>query len=166
MKKRIILTGILLGVFLAVGFHFTASYNTQMPITLPVERISPHVTLSPSPVFSITAYLEKRELTRAEDIKILQDLLDSGNVEPPLLSDIALQLSQITKAREAELAIEGILTSSGFFPCLVAAAPGSVTVILGRENLTRGEAALIMTLCEKHTDEPLDNIKIMTGDML
>lgn len=166
MKKRIAFTGLLLGVFLVAGFYFTSSYKSPAAITIPLESIAPRVTLPPAPVSSFTAYREKREATRAEDIKILQALLDSGVTEQPLLHDIALQLSQITEAREAELAIEGVLTAGGFSPCLVVAAPGSITVILGRESLTRGEAALIMTLCENHTDEPLENIKIMTGDMI
>ena len=99
-------------------------------------------------------------------MQTLQHLLDGNAGSTAFLADVSEQLSAIVAAREAELAIEGALIGGGFSPCLAVVSPASVTVIVSRESLTRGEAALIMTLCESHTNQSLENIKIMTGDMI
>jgi hypothetical protein len=167
MKKRTLLLLLLLVcAFLAAGVLLNSLSKGQSALLIPVEKAAAKVSLSPAPISSLQAYRDRREQTRSEDVQTLQGILDSGSANASLLADVTLQLSQITKAREQELAIEGVLLGSGFSPCLAVVAPGSVTVILGRESLSRGEAALVMTLCESHTDEPLDNIKIMTSDVL
>ncbi len=167
MKKWLVPAVILLlGIFLGAGYLLNNLTPAESTLRIPVTNVPAGVTLSPAPISSVQAYREKREQTRDEDLKTLQGILDSGAGNAAFLADVAAQLSQITRQREEELAIEGVLIGSGFSPCLAVVAPGSVTVIVTRETLTRGEAALIMTLCEKNTQEALDNIKIMTGDML
>lgn len=138
----------------------------QAAINLPVQKVSSDVKLSPASVSSLEDYREKREATRQEDMRTLQTLLDSSAGNADFLADVAQQLAQTVASREAEIAIEGALMGGGFSPCLAVVAPGSVTVIVSRDSLTRGEAALILTLCEKHTSELPENIKIMTNDTL
>lgn len=170
MKKPMglirILVLVLMLVLLFATYMLSKSRVEQTALNLPVKTVSTDLQLPKTSLSELETYQAKREQTRQEDIQTLQRLLDGNAGTTAFLADVSAQLSAIVSAREAELAIEGALLGGGFSPCLAVVTPTSVTVIVSRESLTRGEAALIMTLCESHTNQSLENIKIMTGDMI
>jgi len=62
---------------------------------------------------------------------------------------------------EAELKIEGLLAASGFTDAIITVQQGSVNVVIKAKEISKEQAAKILEIVRKETNEPAQNIKVI-----
>ena len=82
---------------------------------------------------------------------------------PEARLDAETALLRLVEEGEKEQAAEGAALGAGFVPCLCVVEGRQVTLAVGKQTLTQGEAALLHTIAQTHTGAAPGQIMLLTG---
>ena len=134
------------------------------------RRLSQADTAVSLPVMSvprseaINVYAQERDDAYLADVAALQFISTDSSLDAATRQDAAERLTEMTRSREAQTAIETALSQSSLSPCAVVVTGSSVTVITHRTDVTEEESALVLSLALAHADVPPASVRIMTAD--
>ena len=171
MNRRTTVLLTLLVLLVASSYaNYRMSIGGAAPETdLPVLRIlgsapTPGPTNAPQQPLeqnSFAAYREQRSTSRAQEIRMLDEMIGDTRGTGASAEDARAQKLALVRSMEQESTLEGLLKAKGFEDALVSSRPGSVSVVIKRESLTEAEATQIMELTMRETGEEARNIKII-----
>ncbi|MCL2545325.1 MAG: SpoIIIAH-like family protein [Clostridia bacterium] len=167
-------TTVLLALLVLLAASSYANYRMSTSVgalqtDLPVLRIlgsapAPEPTkapVQPQMENSFSAYREQRSASRAQEIRMLDEMIGDNRGSGASAEEARGQKLALVRSMEQETALEGLLKAKGFEDALVSSRPGSVSVVIKRESLTEAEAVQIMELAMRETGEEARNIKII-----
>lgn len=162
-KKKMILTGIIIGMVLVIGLwsrgtllQARVDHSTAMQVTksVAVEQVIP----TSSPDFFIEYRLE-REKIRSERSDLLRDSIKNATNDEARIRAQDIVLKMITeKQKEGEM--ESLIRGKGFADCLVFIRENSVSAVIKSTSLSREEVVQVADLINKISGIKLENISI------
>lgn len=156
--RNVLLLGALM-LTLAVSY-----FAHQKEMAQQASAVSLPVMTTVQPSSRLEEYRLRRDETALEDMAALQALCDGEHVDPAIREDAARQLQQLVEVRQQQLALEGALVQSGVSPCVAVVGGGSVTIVCGKEKLSSGESALVLTLARAHAGVEPQHVRVMTAE--
>lgn len=109
-----------------------------------------------------TLFRNDRTESRAKEVAYLDEIIQNEKTDAETLKEAQEQKLEIVKAMETETAVEGLIKAKGFEECVVTIKKGSVNVVVeNKEALTSEQAAQILEIVRRETNESAENIKIM-----
>ena len=147
---------LLLTITLALG-SLRQQPTTQATVDIPVTATAVQATTP------LEAYRLQRDQDTLRDMAALESLIAQPLLEASTREDAAARLQQIVDQRQAQSALEGALTNSSLGPCVVVIAGDSLTLVTAKDDITKKDSALVLTLAAAHTDVKPENIRIMTA---
>ncbi len=169
-KKKYILIGVLVLVLIVAGYlNYALGKGGETPSDQAKARISGESGLKTGelelPVMSTGEYLaddkQNRENVRQKEITYIDAIIDDNKSDQETLKDAQQQKMDIVRSMEKELTIEGLLNAKGFDDTIVTVHSGAVNVVVKLKEITEQQAAQILDIVQKETDEPAKNIKII-----
>ena len=152
-------------LFCALMLTLAVSYFAhQREMAQQASTVSLPVVETMQPSSRLEEYRLRRDETALADMAALQALCDQEHLDAAIRADAARQLQQLVDNREKQLALEGALVQSGVFPCVAVVGGGGVTVVCGKENLSGGESALVLTLAKAHAGVEPQHVRVMTAE--
>lgn len=139
-------------IALAAALVWTRMERTEKPpYALPEETPAPTAALRDSRLVREDAYekdlAEMRELAQSQDEAVSRQA--------------GLQMENMIRAHQSELAIEEALHASGYPDALVVAHGNAVTVLLSADQMTKENSARILALCVSYAEVSAENVRIM-----
>lgn len=122
----------------------------------------PAVSASTGVANFFDTFRSERDLTRAQEIKYLDMIVEQG-ADAETLADAQQQKLNIVNFMEKELTVESLLKAKGFNDAAVTLHAGSVNVILSAGSLTDEQVAQILDIVMRETGEGAENIKVTTA---
>ena len=123
--------------------------------------VLPQAASQTEAVDTFAAYQTRRDEERKTDRAALEKLLERNDLDTASRQDATATLARIVDWNEQELALEGALTKSRLSPCIAVRSEGMVTVVTDRAELSEGESALLLTLCETHCGVSPEGVKVI-----
>lgn len=167
-RTTVLLTLVALLVASSYANYRMSADVATLETELPVLRIfgsapTPEPTNAPSQqeINSFAAYREQRSTSRAQEILMLDEIIDNTQGTGATAEEARAQKLALVRSMEQESALEGLLKAKGFEDAIVSSRPGSVSVVIKRESLTEAEAVQIMELTMRETGQEARNIKII-----
>lgn len=108
-----------------------------------------------------TDYKQNRESVRQKEMTYLDTIIDDEKSDQETLKDAQEQKMDIVRSMEKELTIEGLLNAKGFSDTIVTVHKGAVNVVVKLKEINEQQAAQILDIVQKETNEPAKNIKII-----
>jgi len=169
LNRRTTVLFTLLGLLVVSSYaNYQMSANSAAPETdLPVLRIfgsapEPEPTKMPEHIAnSFADFREQRSASRVQEIRMLDEMIGDPGGSGNSADEARAQKLALVRSMEQESTLEGLLKARGFEDALVSSRPGSVSVVIKREQLTEAEAVQIMELTMRETGEEARNIKII-----
>lgn len=154
---------ILMGVLVASYVYYQGEIAPTLEI--PVTRVVREETLvtSASGISELEAFRLRRQTQRDEDRAALTALAESPHTTKEARQDAEMALLRLVEEGEKEQAAEGAALGAGFAPCLCVVEGAQVTLMVGKQTLTQGEAALLHTIAQTHTGAAPGQIMLLTG---
>ncbi len=106
-------------------------------------------------------YVTNREQDRADELKYLDSLINDEKTDAETLKTAKEQKLTIATSMEKELAMESLLKAQGFDKAAALYAPGAVSIMIGKAELTDAEVAKILDIARTQTGEKAEKIKII-----
>ncbi|MBQ8536235.1 MAG: SpoIIIAH-like family protein [Clostridia bacterium] len=160
---------ILLLAVMGVSYGYHQSRLTPLEgIGIPVVRVEETETLvtAAGALDAIEAYRDRRQAQREKDMEALGALIQSEHTTLQAREDAQAALTRLVAEGEKEMALEGAMTGGGFTPCLCVVEGEQVTLMVGKKELTAGEANLLMTMAQSHAQAAPEKVMILTGNMI
>ena len=154
---------ILVGVLVA-SYVYHQGEAAQL-LEIPVTRVAQEEALvtSASGINELEAFRLRRQTRREEDCAALTALAESPHTTKEARQDAEAALLRLVEEGEKEQAAEGAALGAGFAPCLCVVEGEQVTLMVGKQTLTPGEAALLHTIAQTHTGAAPGHIVLLTG---
>jgi stage III sporulation protein AH len=165
-KQRIIVLGGLVALLIAAPI-LNYAFNNSNNKTPAASNKPGSSAASAMQTGSITTgnyfvdYVSERNRTRTELVKYLDGIISNSKTDAATLKTAQQEKADIALAMEKELAIESILKAKGFDKVAAVYQPGSVSIIVGKAQLTDAEAAQILDVARTETGEKADSIRII-----
>lgn len=143
-----------------------ASIQTELPV-IRVQGNKPTAEPTQSPIEnkvdenSFAAYRTQRVESRAQEIRMLDEMIADNNAAADTMEQARLQKLALVRSMEQETTLEGLLKAKGFEDVLVSARSGSITVVIKQESLTSAQATQILEMATRETGEEARNVKII-----
>ena len=171
-KKKYILIGVLVLVLIGAGYlNYALGKGGETPTDQAKASISGNAAAGQKsgelelPVMStgdyFADYKQNRENVRQKEITYIDTIIDDNKSDQETLKDAQQQKMDIVRSMEKELTIEGLLNAKGFDDTIVTVHSGAVNVVVKLKEITEQQAAQILDIVQKETDEPAKNIKII-----
>lgn len=106
-------------------------------------------------------YKTNRQSVRTTEVAYLDSIISNENSDMETVKDAQNQKIEIVAVMEAELKIEGLLAASGFTDAIITIQKGSVNVVIKAKEISKEQAAKILEIVRKETNEPAQNIKVI-----
>jgi len=135
-------------------------------LQIPVVRAEEKMVTVSGALDAVESYRLRRQEQREKDKASLEKMILSEHTQEAAREDAQRALTRLVTEGEMEMAMEGAMTGAGFSPCLCVAEGGSVTLTVGKTELTQGETSLLITMAQSHTGAPPEKVIIITGSML
>ncbi len=108
-----------------------------------------------------TATALNRQQSRDEAIDVLKLVAESDEASAEAKAEANARIAQIALDIQNEVNIETLVRAKGFEECVAVISDGSVSVIVGRENLLAAEAAQILAVVYETTGISPENVSII-----
>lgn len=108
-----------------------------------------------------TDYVTEREQQRADELKYLDSIINDTKTDADTLKTAKEEKITIATSMEKELGMESLLKSKGFTKAAAVYKPGSVSIMIGKAELTDAEVAQILDIAKQQTGEKAENIRII-----
>jgi len=105
-------------------------------------------------------YRLNRDRRRAQEIELLQSMLNSADVASEVRQEVQYKLLEITNAINQELALETLIMAKGYADAVAVVQPEHVTVVVRDADFTEEDAARIADLVTRTTGTPLAKITV------
>ena len=128
--------------------------TVSLPVVEPFEE----------PAGKLETFRRQRDAASLQDMAALQSLIGQEQLDQQTRADAAAQLQSIVDAREKQLALEGTLLESGFYPCVAVVSAGQVTIVTEKDGLTDGDTALLLSMAQLHTGLQPAQVSVITTD--
>lgn len=145
-------------VCMVLGFVLGGVWSSRQAaagVTVPI--LTPAANMQDA----LERFRSEREQERKQDRASLEKLIDSAAVEEQTRQDAAEALTRLVEWNQQELALEGALTKTRLTPCIAVRSEGAVTIVTEKAELSEGESALLLTLCETHAGVPPEGVKVI-----
>jgi stage III sporulation protein AH len=113
------------------------------------------------PVDSIARFRDERSRIRDTEVAQLNALIGDESAGQDIRDRAREKLLQLTEWMEEETTVEGVLRARGFTDPLVTVHADSVNVLVRQETLSQADAARILELAARETNQTGGNIKII-----
>ncbi|HHW07766.1 MAG TPA: SpoIIIAH-like family protein [Clostridia bacterium] len=107
-----------------------------------------------------TEYRLNRDRRRAQEIELLQSMLNSTDAASEVKQEVQYKLLEITNAINQELSLETLIMAKGYADAVAVVQPEHVTVVVRDADFTEEDAARIADLVTKTTGVPLSKVTI------
>ena len=163
-RKLITLGAVALLLMGAIAANFFLGGKKKAPAQSAAAETAtdPAVSASTGVANFFDTFRSERDLTRAQEIKYLDMIVEQG-ADAETLADAQQQKLNIVNFMEKELTVESLLKAKGFNDAAVTLHTGSVNVILSAESLTDEQVAQILDIVMRETGEGAENIKVTTA---
>lgn len=128
--------------------------TVSLPVAEPFEE----------PAGKIETFRRQRDAASLQDIAALQALIGQEQLDQQIRAEAAAQLQAIIDAREKQLALEGTLMESGFFPCVAVVSAGQVTIVTEKSGLSDDDAALLLAMAQLHAGVQPAQVSVIATD--
>ena len=158
-KHRNLFLLVLLGTTLIVGAVNRENLRSAVPtVEIPVVATAAQ-TLSP-----MEQYRHQRDADTLADIAALETLIAQVTLDAPTRDAAADKLQAIIDTRQAQSALEGVLSSSSLGPCVAVLAGDALTIVTGKSTITEKDSAMVLTLAAAHAGIRPENVRIITAE--
>ncbi len=123
-----------------------------------ITNLSPQVTPYED---SFTRMAREREEMRANNILEYDSVINGENISQAIRDNAAKQKLKLLANMESESTIEGTLLTKGFEAVIATIHDSSINVIIRRDKINEQEAAQILELVMRETEQSASNIKII-----
>jgi stage III sporulation protein AH len=106
-------------------------------------------------------YVSEREQKRTAELKYLDSIINDTKTDADTLKTTNAQKASIALSMEKELTVENLLKAKGFDKVAVVYKTGSVSIVIGKSELTDAEVAQILDIARTETGEKAANIRIV-----
>lgn len=106
-------------------------------------------------------YVAERNTQRTNEVKYLDSIINDTKTDANTLKTAQKQKEDIATSMEKELTMENLLKAKGFEKVAAVYHPGSVSVIIGKAELTEAEVAQILDVARRETGEKAENIRVI-----
>ena len=103
----------------------------------------------------------QREQTRADEIALLNEIIDRPNAPEDSIKEADLRKVELTRATEQERMMEKMLVAKGFEDAAAFVMEDSLTLAVKKAELTQEDTAKILELALRCTGLEAQNIKIV-----
>lgn len=118
-------------------------------------------TLVYEPVDSIARFRDERSRVRDEEVRQLNALIADASAGQDIRDAAREKLLHLTEWMEQEATVEGVLRARGYTDPLVTVHADSVNVLVRLKALTQADAAKILELTARETEQTGGSIKII-----
>lgn len=129
----------------------------QTAVSIPVMKTN-NAAATP-----LEAFRQSREEALLADMAALQALCDQEGLDTQTRSDAAQRLQRIVDQHQAQLAIEGALSTSSLAPCAAVVRTGSVTVVTEKQTITQQDSALVIAVAKEQAGVSSDGVQVITA---
>lgn len=105
-------------------------------------------------------YRLNRDRRRAQEIELLQSMLNSADLASEVRQEVQYKLLEITSAINQELALEALIMAKGYADAVAVVQPEHVTVVVRAADFSEEDAAKIADLVTKTTGIPLSKVTV------
>lgn len=144
LKYRNVVLLFVLVITLVVSYYVNQADQAVETVSIPVA----HPTDLPQT--PVDAARQQRDATVLADMAALQAMCDAETLDSQLRADAAARLTALVDMREKQVDLEEALSASPLAPCVAVLAPGAVTIVTARAELTEEDQALVQTLAQVH----------------
>ena len=150
-------------VIMALSVALLLALDTFVTWRLASGRFAPPTvdTEALKAVDPLDAFRLEREQLSARQEAQLNDIIYNERSDDETVSQAQARLLSLTRRREQEVTLEGILQSRGFDGALVSVGERSANVLLRRQTVTSRESAVILELVMRETGLTGGNVKII-----
>ncbi len=113
---------------------------------------------------SVTTFKADRDASRIKELQYLNEIINNTKTDEETLKDAQEQKLAITKAMEMEVTVQGLLAAKGYSNPTLTIHTGSINVLLTEKSITSQQAAQILDIVQRETNESAQNIKIMPAE--
>ena len=159
-RHRNLLLILLLLATMAVSSLANQERLTQEAATVSLPMVEPYA----EPAGRIELFRQQRDTAALQDMAALQALVGQEQLDRQTREEAAAQLSMLVDHRERQLALEGALLESGFYPCAAVVSAGQVTIVTEKASLSDDEMALLMTMAQLHAGASPAQVSVITAD--
>lgn len=167
-KKHLVFTGLVLLLCVTGVANYTINQKagSKQPVALKGEQQEEQKAEEGAEVAADANYFvtfrAERQGTREQEVAYLDTIIADAKTDAETLKDAQEQKMAIVAAMEKEVSVEGLVKAKGFSECVATIKAGSVNIVVeNTEPLSAAQAAQIMEIVRRETDEAPENIKIL-----
>ena len=159
---------LMLAVMAASYWYHQGRLTERLTVEMPVTRVEEPEALvtAATALDTIEAFRTRRLAQREKDRAALAALVENEHTTLQAREDAQEALIRLVAEGEQETALEGALLGGGFAPCLCVVEGGQVTLMVGKKELSQGEASLLLTMAQAHTGADPAKVMILTGSTI
>lgn len=126
------------------------------PVSLPVTFVNTQES-------AVEVFRREQDDAEEADLSALREISQNELLDASTREAAASQLQDMIHRRELKAALEAALSTTALAPCAVVLTDGSVTVITGKDTLTPGESAMVVTLAHSHAGVEPSGVRVITN---
>lgn len=111
-------------------------------------------------------YFEESKLSRdtmySQTLETYQTMINNTNVSEEQKAIVTQEITKLNQEKNAIMISENLLSTKGFDKCVIFINVDSISVIIGKEELTQEEIAQIQNIVSREMGANVENIHIMT----
>lgn len=111
-------------------------------------------------------YFEESKLSRdtmySQTLETYQTMINNTNVSEEQKAIVTQEITKLNQEKNAIMISENLLSTKGFDKCVIFINVDSISVIIGKEELTQEEIAQIQNIVSREMVANVENIHIMT----
>jgi len=186
-KRYFVLTGLVVLLVFTAYLNYTYNNSKKGDVSVDAKNTASTATVSPTASSkatatassssvagiitsdqttssSVTTFKQERDASRVKELQYLNEIINNDKTDKDTLKDAQEQKLEITKAMEMEVTIQGLLETKGYKDPTVTIHSGSVNVLLTETSITSDQAAQILDIVQRETEEDAQNIKIIPSE--
>ncbi|NLL18511.1 MAG: SpoIIIAH-like family protein [Clostridia bacterium] len=109
-------------------------------------------------------YRLERDRRRAQEIELLQSMINSGDEGSDIKQEVQYKLLAITNSIDQELTLEALIMARGYADAVAVVQPESVTVVVRSGDFTEEDAARIADLVTRTTGISLAKVTVFARE--
>ena len=106
------------------------------------------------------AFRGERESIRQQEIRYLDEVIATGNIDAQTLDQALEQKMALVDAMEKEFTVESMITAKGFKDAAVTFHNDSINVVVDAPTLSSAEVAQILDIVKRETGATAEKVKI------
>lgn len=146
------------------GATATATVNPTVTPAASGNSVAGIITSDQTTSSTVMTFKQERDASRIKELQYLNEIINNEKTDADTLKAAQEQKLDITKAMEMEVTIQGLLETKGYDDPTVTIHSQSVNVLLNETSITSQQAAQILDIVQRETQQDAQNIKIIPAE--